>query len=91
MLKCIITLYEEAQKAIADSPPEKRITWAYIKTTLTHVLEKVKETKFVVRIYTHNTLRTLHTRLHVGRSAASIPAPWNYTSHFHLLNNSCFD
>ena len=47
MLKCIITLYEEAQKAISDSPPEKRVTWAYIKTTLAHVLEKVKDTKFV--------------------------------------------
>jgi len=42
MLKCIITLYEEAQKAIADSPPEKRVTWAYIKTTLAHILEKVR-------------------------------------------------
>ena len=49
MLKCIITLYEESQKAISDSPAEKRITWSYIKTTLAHVLEKVKETKFVVR------------------------------------------
>ena len=49
MLKCIITLYEESQKAIADSPVEKRITWSYIKTTLADVLEKVKETKFVVR------------------------------------------
>ena len=49
MLKCIITLYEESQRAISDSPVEKRITWNYIKTTLAHVLEKVKETKFVVR------------------------------------------
>ena len=51
MLKCIITLYEESQRAISDSPVEKRITWNYIKTTLAHVLEKVKETKFVVRHY----------------------------------------
>jgi V-type H+-transporting ATPase subunit A len=49
MLKCIITFYEESQKAIADSPPEKKVTWAYIKTTLSHVVEKVKDTKFVVR------------------------------------------
>lgn len=47
MLKCIITLYEEAQKAIADSPPEKRITWSYIKATLPHIIQKVQETKFV--------------------------------------------
>jgi hypothetical protein len=38
MLKCIITFYEESQKAVADSPPEKKVTWAYIKTTLSHVV-----------------------------------------------------
>jgi V-type H+-transporting ATPase subunit A len=47
MLKCIITFYEESQKAIADSPPEKRITWSYIKTTLAHLIQKVQETKFL--------------------------------------------
>lgn len=59
MLKCIITLYEESQKAISDSPPEKRITWSYIKTTLAHILEKVKGTKFVVRTYIRS-LSELH-------------------------------
>lgn len=48
MLKCIITLYEESQKAIADSPAEKKITWAYIKTTLANVIQKVVDAKFVV-------------------------------------------
>lgn len=47
MMKCIVTLYEEAQKAIADSPPEKRITWAYIKTTLAPLIQKVQECKFL--------------------------------------------
>lgn len=47
MLKCIITLYEESQKAIADSPPDKKITWTYIKTTLAHVIQKVVDAKFV--------------------------------------------
>jgi V-type H+-transporting ATPase subunit A len=47
MLKCIITVYEESQRAIADSPPDKRITWAYIKTTLAHVIQKVVDAKFV--------------------------------------------
>jgi len=47
MLKCIITLYEEAQKAIADSPPERRVTWAFIKTTLAPLIQKVTETKFL--------------------------------------------
>jgi len=47
MLKSIITLYEEAQKAIADSPPERKVTWSYIKTTLAPVVQKVQEGKFV--------------------------------------------
>ncbi len=47
MLKCIITLYEHSQKAIADSPMDKRITWGYIKTTLSHLIQKVQETKFL--------------------------------------------
>lgn len=47
MLKCIVTLYEEAQKAISDSPAEKKVTWAYIKTSLAPVIQKVQEGKFV--------------------------------------------
>lgn len=47
MLKCIITFYENAQKAISDSPADKKITWAYIKTTLQPTLQKVIDTKFV--------------------------------------------
>jgi len=47
MLKCVVTLYEESQKAIADSPAEKRITWSYIKTTLAHLIQKVVDCKFV--------------------------------------------
>lgn len=49
MLKCVITLYEESQKAISDSPAEKRITWTYIKTTLAHLIQKVVDCKFLVR------------------------------------------
>lgn len=51
MLKCIITFYEQSQKAIADSPPEKKVTWAYIKTTLNHIIIKVQETKFLVSLF----------------------------------------
>ena len=47
MLKCMITFYELSQAAIADSPAEKKITWAYIKTTLSSILQKVVDTKFV--------------------------------------------
>jgi hypothetical protein len=49
MLKCVITLYEESQRAIADSPADKRITWTYIKTTLGHLIQKVVDCKFLVR------------------------------------------
>jgi V-type H+-transporting ATPase subunit A len=47
MLKCIITLYEESQKAIADSPADKRITWGYLKTTLAPLIQKVVDGKFL--------------------------------------------
>jgi len=48
MLKAIITLYEEAQKAIKDSPPEKKITWGLIKTTMKDTILKVRQSKFVM-------------------------------------------
>lgn len=48
MLKCIIAFYENSQRAIAESSADKKITWAYIKTTLAHVIDKVKATKFEV-------------------------------------------
>ena len=53
MLKCVITLYEESQRAIADSPAEKRITWSYIKTTLSHLIQKVIDCKFLVSTLLH--------------------------------------
>ena len=51
MLKCVITLYEESQRAISDSPAEKRITWNYIKTTLSVLIQKVIDCKFLVSYY----------------------------------------
>jgi hypothetical protein len=39
-------MYNNSQKAIAESPPEKKVTWSYIKTTLSAVLEKIKKGKF---------------------------------------------
>jgi hypothetical protein len=48
MLKCIITLYEESQRAIADSPAEKKVTWSFIKSSLAKVIQKVTEAKFLV-------------------------------------------
>jgi hypothetical protein len=53
MLKCVITLYEESQRAIADSPADKRISWSYIKTTLANLIQKVVDCKFVVSLLSH--------------------------------------
>jgi len=47
MLKCIVTLYENSQKAISDSPADKKVSWSYIKTTLSHVIQKVVDGKFL--------------------------------------------
>ena len=47
MLKCIITFYDHCQRAIAESPAEKKVTWAYIKTTMAGVMQKVIDAKFL--------------------------------------------
>jgi len=47
MLKGIITFYELAQKAIADSPVEKKLTWAAIKATTVAQMQKVIKGKFL--------------------------------------------
>lgn len=46
MLKCIITLYEQSQRLISESPADKKITWAYIKTSLSSCIEKCKGAKY---------------------------------------------
>lgn len=46
MLRCIILFYNLSQKAIADSPPDAKVTWAHIKTSMNPVLQKVIQTKF---------------------------------------------
>merc|ERR1711918_148785 len=47
MLKTIITLYDESQRAIAESPQDKKITWSFIKTTFAPVIQKVVEGNFL--------------------------------------------
>ncbi|KAH8065843.1 proton-transporting ATPase [Aureococcus anophagefferens] len=47
MLKCIIAFYDHCQKAIADSPPDAKVTWAMIKTAQAAIIQKVVDTKFV--------------------------------------------
>mmetsp|Transcript_4875 Transcript_4875/g.9322 ORF Transcript_4875/g.9322 Transcript_4875/m.9322 type:complete len:629 (+) Transcript_4875:34-1920(+) len=46
-LGTIITFYEGAQKAIVDSPPDAKITWAVIKNAMAPTIQKVIEGKFV--------------------------------------------
>ena len=48
MLKCIICYYENAQRALANAPTERKMTWAYIKTTTQTVLQKVIDGKFLM-------------------------------------------
>jgi V-type H+-transporting ATPase subunit A len=47
MLGTIITFYDCAQRIIADSPADAKITWSVIKTSLASTFQKVQETKFV--------------------------------------------
>lgn len=47
MLKSIITFYDNCQRAIAESPAEKKVTWAYLKTTMGGVMQKVIDAKFL--------------------------------------------
>uniref|UniRef100_A0A7S3JZ23 H(+)-transporting two-sector ATPase n=1 Tax=Aureoumbra lagunensis TaxID=44058 RepID=A0A7S3JZ23_9STRA len=47
MLKAIVTFYDAAQKAIADSPPDAKLTWAMIKTAQAPLIQKVVDTKFI--------------------------------------------
>lgn len=46
MLRSIILFYNLSQKVIADSPPDARVTWAQIKTSMNPVLQKIIQTKF---------------------------------------------
>ncbi len=43
----IVTLYEQALKAINDSPADAKITWSQIKVALAPQIQKVVEGKFV--------------------------------------------
>lgn len=46
MMKCIILFHDLAQKAIAESSTEHRITWAHIRTTMGPLIAKITEIKF---------------------------------------------
>src|SRR3546814_4035490 len=41
MLRAIVNFYNLSQRAIADSPSDHKITWAYIKTTMHPVVQKI--------------------------------------------------
>ena len=48
MLKTIVTFYNCSQRALANAPAEKKITWAYIKTTMSPQLQQVIDGKFIM-------------------------------------------
>lgn len=60
MLKCIITFYDHCQRAIAESPAEKKVTWAYIKTTMGAVMQKVIDAKFLSPKTPTNEVKTYY-------------------------------
>lgn len=46
MMKCIVVFYDRALKAIFESPPDARITWAVIHTKLKNELYELTQLKF---------------------------------------------
>src|SRR3546814_7282374 len=47
MLRAIVNFYNLSQRAIADSPSDHKITWAYIKTTMHPVVQKIINSKYL--------------------------------------------
>jgi V-type H+-transporting ATPase subunit A len=77
MLKCIITLYDCCQKAIADSPADQKVTWAHIKTTMASLIQQVVETKFVNPKLPAEEIRSHYTQL-----CEEIINAFNYLNYF---------
>merc|ERR1712085_81492 len=48
MLSVIINFYDLCQKSIADSPADAKLTYAHIKTSLAHIIQKVVDSKYVM-------------------------------------------
>lgn len=46
MMKAVVRFHDAAQRAIAESPSEGKITWAHIKQTLGPLISKITELKF---------------------------------------------
>ena len=63
MLKCIITLYDCCQKAISESPAEKKVTWAYIKTTMGPLIQRCIDAKFIDPKMTAGAMRAHYDAL----------------------------
>ncbi len=47
IMKAIVRFYEFALKAIEESPPDKKITWALIKNSLEQEIVKITKLKFI--------------------------------------------
>eukprot|EP00608_Synchroma_pusillum_P005369 CAMPEP_0198424512 /NCGR_PEP_ID=MMETSP1452-20131203/3913_1 /TAXON_ID=1181717 /ORGANISM="Synchroma pusillum, Strain CCMP3072" /LENGTH=619 /DNA_ID=CAMNT_0044144855 /DNA_START=48 /DNA_END=1907 /DNA_ORIENTATION=- len=63
MLNCIITFHDCCQRAIADSPADQRITWAYIKTTLGSLIVKLVTMKEVDPRLPEAEIRSFYSNL----------------------------
>jgi len=46
MLRCFVTYYDHAQQALAQAPPDHKITWAHIKQHSNDVLSRLSQMKF---------------------------------------------
>jgi V-type H+-transporting ATPase subunit A len=47
MLSVIINFYDLCQKAIADSPPDAKLTYAHVKTALAPMIQKIVDSKYL--------------------------------------------
>ena len=47
MMKAIVHFHDEAQRVVAESPADAKVTWAQINTTMRSVIVRVTEMKFL--------------------------------------------
>jgi len=46
MLRCFVTYYDHAQQALAQAPPDHKLTWAHIKQHSNDILVRLSQMKF---------------------------------------------
>lgn len=50
MMKCIVKFYDLAQKAIKESPSDKKLSWDVVKSQLADSIHEMVQMKFLVRM-----------------------------------------